>query len=126
MAALDPAKSRTMEYVAAMVIIGFTAMMAFITVAPYMGLTPTPNSDAAIIAQHQTTIQNVTLAIISFLFGASVGTQAAQSASATAANTQSKLVDALIPAPPAPVDPDVVVPVNPGDTVSVHANEVKQ
>lgn len=86
MAALDPTKSRLMEWVAAFVIIGFTAMEAFITVAPYLGLTPAA-SDAAVLAQHQTTIQNITLAIIAFLFGASVGTQKKDEAINTLVNT---------------------------------------
>lgn len=115
MAALDPTKSRVMEFVAAFVIVGFTAMMAFITVAPYFGLAVATGSDAAIIAQHQTTIQNVTLAIVSFLFGASIGTQKKDDALATQATTIATAQAARNP----PAVPDIVVPQ--GDTVTVKA-----
>lgn len=107
MAALDPAKSRLMEGVAAFVIVGFTAMNAFITVAPYLGLT-TSTADAAILAQHQTTISNITLAIISFLFGASVGTQKKDEAIKTLADTAAQAANpgtAKDDAPKAPAPP---------------------
>jgi hypothetical protein len=112
-AALDPNKSRVMEAVAAFVIISFTVMEGFITAAPYLGLSPQA-ADVATLAQQQTLVQTIMVAIISFLFGASVGTQKKDEAMAAQANTNAKLTDALTPTTP-------VVPLAPGDAVKVAA-----
>lgn len=116
MAALDPLKSRVMEFVAAFVIVGFTAMMAFITVAPYFHLVVGAGVDTAIISQHQTTIQNISLAIIGYLFGASVGTQKKDASINTLVNTNASAQAAL-----SPVIPEVTIPA--GDTLSVKAGD---
>lgn len=113
MAALDPSKSATMERVAAFVIVSFTTMQGFITIAPYMGWVAM-GSDAAILAQHQATIQNITISIISFLFGASVGTQKVQDAAKATAEAASAVAKNS-----APATPDVVIP--PGGQATVAA-----
>jgi hypothetical protein len=106
MAALDPMKSRVMEFVAAFVIVAFTAMEAFMTAAPYFGLSP-GSADVATLAQQQTLVQTIMVAIISFLFGASVGTQKKDDALATQASTIATAQAALTPTP---ATPDVVLP----------------
>ncbi len=120
MAALDPTKSRVMEFVAAFVIIAFTGIEAFITVAPYVGLSPS-GGDVATLAQQQTLIQTIIVAIISYLFGASVGTQKKDDSINTLANTNASAQAALVPTPP----PDLTVNVPAGQTAAVHAEPAK-
>lgn len=93
MAALDPTKSRVMEFVAAFVIVAFTAMEAFMTIAPYLGYSAA-GGDIASLAQQQTLVQTIMVAIISFLFGASVSNQKKDDSINTLATTNAAVSSA--------------------------------
>lgn len=114
MAALDPSKSTTMQTVAAFVIVAFTSVECFITIAPYFGFVA--NAGDAVVIQQQTLVQTIIVAIIGFLFGASVGTQKKDDTIQTLSNTAATAQAALTPAAPAVV-------IQPGGSATVAASE---
>lgn len=112
---IDPTKSKWLDVVGGFVAVAVTTMMGFITMAPYLGYAPIPSVDAAIVSQHQTTIQNVFIAIVSFFFGTSVGTRQKDSTIDSQAKTISAAQNALAPlVPPAAI-------LQPGQTAVVAA-----
>lgn len=85
----------------------------------FMVLIPDKNMNVLLIVVGSL-ITNVT-AIVAFYFGSSSADKSKNETIASQAGTIASAQAALTPN-----TADKVVPVNPGDTVSVHANEVKQ
>lgn len=69
-----PQAPKWMDNVAAFVVIWVTITEVFTTVAPYFGMAPI-GTDPTLAAQQQAIMQNVFIAIVSFLTGSSVATR---------------------------------------------------
>lgn len=80
---------RWMDTVAAFVVICITATEVFTTIAPYFGMAPA-EADPTLTAQQQAIMQNVFIACVSFLTGASVSTRKQTDTISTMANTIEK------------------------------------
>ena len=113
----SPANQRWMENVAAFLAVSIASTQIFITIAPYVGFVVSQGNDLTLMAQQQTIIQNVFVAIVAFFFGASVGTRKKDEAINTLSSTAAKAQDALAPVPGA----SQTVPLAAGDAVTVKA-----
>lgn len=126
MTVLDITRSPLLERVGALVAVWILGLETLCVLLPYMAVYFQLEMDEptrAMIAQTQTTIQTVFIAVAAFFFGASVGTrQAADTANkqATANAVNAATIGATIAAAaPTPAKPDVTL--KPGDSVEVSA-----
>lgn len=115
-----------MEWLAVFVGVTLMGMLAFTTGAPYVCAWSAPKCVIPAdlvrqIDQTQNTIQNLSLILFGFLFGASVGTRMKDNAIAVQAQTIKSAQDALPPVPGA-VDATVTIPA--GGTATVTAEDI--
>lgn len=103
-----------LDNVAAFVLCTITMMFAIITIGPYFGLHPTTDD-----ANQKAVVNNLMIAITSFMIGGSVASRKKDDAIQTLATTAQTAQSAL--APLADAKPAVTLP--PGDSLTVKAAE---